>query len=152
MTTETAKHENKNVVKIALIAGLAVSVFILGWFFLMSPSDEAIERDDHRFTIRSSLWRQEWKNMSVVMGQAKLDKIENPDGTISLKMTNIDPKGAFAALGLEEEDLVTSINNNPIYDMQEVLSMMGTINVNQTIELGVKRGEDEEVFVYKIIK
>jgi C-terminal processing protease CtpA/Prc len=151
MTKEADQEKKPLPLKIILIAGGGVLLVVLSWF-LFGNNPSGIERDDHRFTISASQWPQDWKNISHVLTQAKIEKIENPDGTLSLRVLNVEPKGAFAALGIEEEDIIISINNRPIYDIQDVLKMIGGVNKNQTIELGLKRGEQEEVLIYKIIQ
>ncbi len=151
MTTETDRKIQLPRRKITLVVSSLLLAGILFWFF-RGPAHNAIEQDDHRFTIRESQWPKDWKNMTVVLTQARAEKIENPDGTLSLKITNIDPQGVFAALGIKEEDIISSINNRPIYNMQEVLSMLAAVSKNQTIELGLKRADQDEVLVYKIIQ
>jgi hypothetical protein len=151
MTTDATQKTKLPHHKIALIAGALVLAVGLLWFF-RGPTHNAIERDDHLFTIRGSQWPKDWKDMAKVLTHAKAEKIENPDGTQSFRITNIDTQGVFAALGIEEEDIIISINNRPIYDIQEVMSMLGSVSKDQTIELGLKRADQDEVLVYKIIQ
>jgi len=92
------------------------------------------------------------KYISSILTQAKAIKIQNPDVTVSFKLTEMDPEGLFSYLGLQDQDIITSINGRPIYDMNEVMGLFGKIKNLDKLQLGVKREGSESVLDYNIKK
>lgn len=71
---------------------------------------------------------------------------------MSFKLTEMDPEGLFSYLGLQDQDIITSINGRPIYDMNEVMGLFGRIKNLDKLQLGVKREGTDSVLDYNIKK
>lgn len=111
-----------------------------------------IENVGNKFNISKSFLDDKMKDISSILTQAKAIKIQNPDGTMSFKLTEMDPEGLFSYLGLQDQDIITSINGRPIYDMNEVMGLFGKIKNLDKLQLGLKREGSESVLDYNIKK
>lgn len=111
-----------------------------------------IDNDGNKFKISKTLLDEKLKDIANILTQARALKIQNPDGSISFKMTEMDPSGLFPYLGLQDQDIITSINGNPIYDMNEVMSLFARIKNLDKLQLGIKREGSDSVLDYSIKK
>lgn len=102
-----------------------------------------IINEGNNFEINRSFLKDKMKNISSLLTQAKGIPINNPDGTISFKVTQIDPGGVFAYLGQQEGDIITQINGEPIKDLNEVMTLFGTITNVSNLSLTLKRNGEE---------
>ena len=123
---------------------------------IMSPSQanafkqqqkmKGIENQGNKYVIAKDLLDEKLKDISVVLTQAKAIKIQQPDGTLAFKITEIDPGGIFSFLGIQNDDIITSINGKPISDLNEVMALFGKIKNVDQLQLGVRRdGEDTQM-------
>lgn len=129
---------------------------------VMSPSQSrefkankkmsGIENNGNKFAISKTLLDDKLKDIAAVLTQAKAVKIQNPDGSLSFKMTELDPQGIFPYLGIQDQDIITSINGKPIYDMNEVMLLFGRIKGLDNLSLGIKREGSDSVQEYSIKK
>jgi type II secretory pathway component PulC len=92
------------------------------------------------------------KDIASILTQARAVKIQNPDGTLAFKMTEMDPQGIFPYLGLQDQDIITSINGKPIYDLNEVMGLFARIKNMDKLQLGIKREGSESMLDYNIKK
>jgi type II secretory pathway component PulC len=111
-----------------------------------------IENNGNKFAISKNLLDEKLKDIGAVLTQAKAVKIQNPDGSLSFKMTELDPQGIFPYLGIQDQDIITSINGKPIYDMNEVMLLFGRIKGLDNLSLGIKRDGSDSVQEYNIKK
>ncbi len=111
-----------------------------------------IENVGNKFNISKKLLDEKMKDIAAILTQARAIKIQNPDGTMAFKLTEIDPEGIFPYIGLQNEDIITSINGKPIYDMNEVMSLFARIKNLDKLQLGVKRDGAESNLDYNIQK
>jgi type II secretory pathway component PulC len=111
-----------------------------------------IENVGNKFTIQKQLLDEKHKDIASVLTQARAIKIQNPDGTLSFKMTELDPQGIFGYLGIQDQDIITSINGKPIYDMNEIMNLFARIKGLDNLSLGIKREGSESVQEYSIKK
>jgi type II secretory pathway component PulC len=111
-----------------------------------------IENVGNKFNISKDLLNQKMKDIASILTQARALKMQNPDGTLSFKMTEIDPEGIFPYLGIQDGDIITSINGKPIYDINEVMSLFGKIKNLDNLSLGVKREGSDSNLEYSIKK
>lgn len=129
---------------------------------VMSPSQSrdfkankkmpGIENVGNKFIISKTLIDEKMKDIASILTQARAIKIQNPDGTISFKLTEMDPAGIFPYLGLQDQDIITSINGKPIYDMNEVMGLFARIKNLDALQLGVKREGSDSMQEYSIKK
>lgn len=111
-----------------------------------------IENVGNKFNISKTLLDEKMKDLAAILTQAKAIKIQNPDGTLSFKLTEMDPEGIFPYLGLQDQDIITSINGKPISDLNEVMSLFGRIKNLDNLQLGIKREGASSVQEYSIKK
>ncbi len=111
-----------------------------------------IENAGNKFTITKTLLDEKLKDIGSILTQARAVKIQNPDGTLAFKMTEMDPQGIFPYLGLQDQDIITSINGKPIYDLNEVMGLFARIKNMDKLQLGVKREGSESMLDYNIKK
>ncbi len=120
--------------------------------FKASKKLPGIENVGNKFMISKTLIDEKMKDIAAILTQARAIKIQNPDGTISFKLTEMDPAGIFPYLGLQDQDIITSINGKPIYDMNEVMGLFARIKNLDALQLGVKREGSDSVQEYSIKK
>lgn len=120
--------------------------------FLANKKMPGIENVGNKFNISKTLLDEKLKDIASILTQARAVKIQNPDGSLSFKMTEIDPAGLFPYLGIQEGDIITSINGKPIYDLNEVMGLFGRIKGLDNLSLGVKRDGSDSNQEYSIKK
>jgi type II secretory pathway component PulC len=114
--------------------------------FKQQQKMKGIENQGNKYVIAKDLLDEKLKDISVVLTQAKAIKIQQPDGTLAFKITEIDPGGIFSYLGIQNDDIITSINGKPISDLNEVMALFGKIKNVDQLQLGVRRdGEDTQM-------
>lgn len=113
---------------------------------------KGIENSGNKFVISKALLDDKMKDISAILTQARAIKIQNPDGTMAFKLTEMDPQGIFPYLGLQNDDIITSINGKPIYDMNEVMGLFAKIKNLDKLQLGVKREGNDSNLDYNIKK
>jgi type II secretory pathway component PulC len=120
--------------------------------FLQSKRLPGIENLGNKFKISKTLLDDKLKDISNILSQARAIKIQNPDGSLSFKLTELDPEGIFPYLGLQDQDIITSINGKPIYDMNEVMALFGRIKNLENLSLGIRREGSDSLQEYSINK
>ena len=113
---------------------------------------KGIENDGNKFVISKALLDEKLKDISAILTQARAIKIQNPDGTMAFKMTEMDPEGIFSYLGIQDQDIITSINGKPIADLNEIMGLFGRIKNLDALQLGVRREGAESNLEYSIKK
>jgi type II secretion system protein C len=120
--------------------------------FLKNKKISGIDNQGNKFNISKNLLDDKLKDIASILTQARAIKIQNNDGSLSFKLTEIDPEGIFPYLGLQDEDIITSINGKPIYDMNEVMTLFGKIKTLDNLSLGVRREGSDSIQEYSIKK
>jgi type II secretion system protein C len=120
--------------------------------YTLTKKMPGIENAGNKFTISKTLLDEKMKDIASILTQARAVKIQNPDGTLAFKMTEMDPQGIFPYLGLQDQDIITSINGKPIYDLNEVMGLFARIKNLDKLQLGVRREGSESVLDYNIKK
>jgi type II secretory pathway component PulC len=120
--------------------------------YLRNRKMPGIENVGNKFIISQSLLNEKMKDIGSILTQARALRIQNPDGSLSFKMTEMDPEGLFPYLGLQDQDIITSINGKPIYDMNEVMQLFARIQNLESLQLGIKREGTDSVQEYSIKK
>jgi len=120
--------------------------------YVANKKISGIENVGNKFTISKALLDEKIKDLASILTQARAVKIQNPDGSLSFKMTEMDPEGIFPYLGLQDQDIITSINGKPINDLNEVMSLFGRIKNLDNLQLGIKREGATSVQEYSIKK
>lgn len=111
-----------------------------------------IDNVGNKFTISKVLLDEKLKDLSKILTQARAVQINNPDGSLAFKMTELDPTGIFPYLGVQDGDIITAINGKPIYNMNEVMLLFGRIKGLEKLSLGIKREGTDTTQDYSIKK
>ncbi len=90
------------------------------------------------------------KNINKVLTEAKAIKIDNGDGSLSFKMTQIVPGSIYTELGFQNGDIVKSINGEKIKSLNEIFNLFGNIRNMKDLELNISRNGQDSNFQYKI--
>jgi len=120
--------------------------------FKQQQKMKGIENQGNKYVIAKDLLDEKLKDISLVLTQAKAIKIQQPDGTLAFKITEIDPGGIFSFLGIQNDDIITSINGKPNSDLNEVMALFGRIKNVDQLQLGVRRDGEETQMDYQIKK
>lgn len=111
---------------------------------------KGIKNDGNDFTVERSVLKEKLQDMSTLLTQARAIQINNPDGTISFKIVEVQPDGIFASLGVGDGDIINSINGEPIQNLNQIMTLFGTIANLNSLKLGMSRGGEEVQQSYTI--
>jgi type II secretion system protein C len=120
--------------------------------FKANKKMSGIDNVGNKFVISKVLLDEKMKDIAAILTQARAIKIQNPDGSLAFKLTEMDPAGIFPYLGLQDQDIITSINGKAIYDINEVMGLFGRIKNLDNLQLGVKREGSDSLQEYSIKK
>lgn len=110
---------------------------------------KGIENEGNSFVIDKNLISEKMSNIQDILTQARGIQITNPDGTLSFKIVDIQPGGIFSFLGINNNDIITQINGQPISDLNMVMGLFGKITNLNKLNLTVKRNGTETPLDYK---
>lgn len=111
--------------------------------------DDRIRNEGDNFQIQSSVRDEMLSNINEVLTQARAVQIRNPDGSYSFKMTEIVPGSIYSQLGIQNEDIITGINGDPITNINELMSLFGRIRDIDNFEIQVQRQGSARSFRYE---
>ena len=111
---------------------------------------DGIQQDGNTFKVKRDFLKTKLADINTILTEAKGIPIKNPDGTISFKIVDVDPAGIFAYLGVQNGDIITSINGEPIKEINEVMSLFGKITSLNNLSLGFDRQGDNVTQNYNI--
>lgn len=114
------------------------------------PKIKGIENDGNNFKIEKSFLKSKMSNIGDLLTQARGIPMRNPDGTMAFKIVDIEPSGVFAYLGVQDGDVITQINGEPIQNLNQVMTIFGKVTNLSNLQLTVKRGGEEKVQNYSI--
>ncbi len=110
---------------------------------------DGIENEGNKFVIEKEFLKKKMSNIQDILTQARGIQINNPDGTISFKIVDVQPGGIFAYLGIQDNDIITQIDGQPINDLNAVMSLFGKISNIDKLGLSIKRDGVETPQEYK---
>ncbi|OFZ20914.1 MAG: hypothetical protein A2202_01780 [Bdellovibrionales bacterium RIFOXYA1_FULL_36_14] len=110
-----------------------------GQRLLDKNNESGIINQGNNFKIKKSYRDQQLVNLSQLLTQARAIPLNNPDGTISYKFTEIVPDSLYTKLGMQNGDIVHKINGSPIRSMNQVMSFFGQIKEMNHYELEITR-------------
>lgn len=123
-----------------------------GKAYRASKKMTGIENVGNKFQIKKTLLDDKMKDLQAILTQARGIPIQNSDGTMAFKVVEIDPGGIFPYLGIQDGDIITSINGKPIYSLNEVMNLFGRIRNLDQLSLGIKREGTDSTQDYSIQK
>jgi type II secretion system protein C len=110
---------------------------------LLDAAKTGISTDGNNFKIKKSFRDKAMSNMSKLITEVRAVQIKNPDGTLSFRMQEIVPDSIFTKLDLKDNDIVDSINGKKFTNMNEIMSLFGTIKDNDHFEISIRRNGAE---------
>jgi type II secretion system protein C len=109
------------------------------YYTATKDSKKGISNDGNNFKISRKVLKEKMKDISSILTQARAIKLQNPDGTMSFKITEIVPDSVFSNLGIQNDDIIVMINGKPISNMNQVMSLFGSIQTVDNLSIEVKR-------------
>lgn len=64
------------------------------------------------------------------------------DPPAALRISNVDPQGPAALVGLRRDDLVTHLNGQPIQNAQEALNRVAAMSPGSILDISARRGSE----------
>jgi type II secretion system protein C len=119
-------------------------------FVAESKEIKGILNTGNDFTICKKLLQDKLKDIGAIIRQAKAIKLSNPDGTMSFKIVDIEPGSIYSFLGIEDNDIIKSINGKPIQTLNEVMGMFTQIASVDSLNIGLDRDGTSVPRKYKI--
>lgn len=110
---------------------------------------DGIENEGNDFTIEKTFLQEKLKDINSILTQARGIQLTNPDGSMSFKIVEIQPGSVFSYLGIENNDVITEIGGKKISDLNQVMSLFGSLQNMDKLNLKVKRGGQEVPLNYK---
>jgi serine protease DegS len=65
------------------------------------------------------------------------------DPPAALRISNVDPHGPAALVGLRTDDLVTHLNGQPIVNAQEALNRVAAMAPGSILDIRARRGREQ---------
>lgn len=113
---------------------------------LFKSNNPNIKNVGNNFKIKRQFRDSMINNMSEVLTQAKAIQINNPDGSLAFKMTEVVPGSIYSQLNIQNDDIITSINGKKIENLNELMTLLGRIKEIDQFQIGRKRnGMDENL-------
>lgn len=112
---------------------------------------EGIRNDGNNFEINKAFMKTKLADLSSILTQAKAIPLNNPDGTLSFRIEEVDPGGVFAYLNIANGDVITKINGQSITSYNEVMGMMNQLSNLNAVNLTVLRNGIETPLQYNFV-
>lgn len=110
-----------------------------GQALINNSRNQGIVNEGNSFKINKTVRDQMLENISEVLTQARAVQIQNPDGTMAFKMTEIVAGSIYSQLNIQDGDIIEGINGAPITNLNEVMSMFGRIREIDNLSLTIRR-------------
>ncbi len=107
--------------------------------FKANKTVKGISNDGNNFKISRKFLQGKMKDISSILTQARAIRMTNPDGSMAFKITEIVPDSVFSNLGIQDNDIISTINGKKITDMNQVMSLFGKINTVDNLSMDVQR-------------
>jgi type II secretory pathway component PulC len=110
---------------------------------LLNQQRDGIKNAGDSYKIPSKVREEMLSNISEVLTQARAVQINNPDGSLSFKLTEIVPNSIYSKLDIQNDDVIKTINGKKITNINEVMTLFGNIRQIDQFELGILRNGAE---------
>ncbi len=111
---------------------------------------KGIDTDGENFTIEKDYLAEKLKDVSALLSQAKGIKINNPDGSLSFKIVEIEAGSVYDALGIQNNDIIQQIDGESIQQLNTVLNTFGNAANLKNLSLTIVRNGEVINRAYKI--
>ncbi len=113
--------------------------------------NDGIKNDGNTFEINKAFMKSKLSDLSSILTQARAIPLNNPDGTLSFRIEEVDPGGVFALLNINNGDVITRINGQPITSYNEVMGMMNQLQNLSAVNLTLLRNGTETALQYNFV-
>ncbi len=110
-----------------------------GKALMAQHSMDGITNVGNHFEISKQKRDELLNDLGSILTQARGIPIQNSDGSMSFKITDVVPGGLIAHWNIQDEDMITSINGKPIQNMAELMDMFSRIKDIDKLVLGISR-------------
>lgn len=110
---------------------------------LLNQQKDGIKNAGDSYKIPGKVREEMLSNISEVLTQARAVQINNPDGSLSFKLTEIVPDSIYSKLDIQNDDVIKTINGKKITNINEVMTLFGNIRQIDHFELGIMRNGAE---------
>lgn len=117
---------------------------------LSESEKKFIVNEGNTFKIKQKFLTEKLKNIQGILNDAYSTKIDNADGSQSYKISNIAPSSIYAYLGIQNNDIITSVDGKKIKSMTDILSFFSKIKTIKNIQLSIERNGRVEDLKYII--
>lgn len=101
---------------------------------------QGIDRQGNDFTLKRSIIQEKLKDISSILTQARAVPLNNPDGTMSFRIVEIEPGSIYSHLDIQNGDSISKINGRPIKNLNQVMGLFGKLKSNlSSLKLTVVR-------------
>ena len=113
-----------------------------------AQGEEGIVNVGNSFRIRGAVRDEILSNISEVLTQARAVQIQNPDGTLSFRMTEIVPDSIYSKLNIQEGDVISSINGRQFTNLGDVMGLFPQINETTGFRVTLERDGEPQTMEY----
>lgn len=139
---ENEKAKNKKKPKYKVVSARK------GKKLLTKKVNDSIENTGNKFKIKKSYRAKMLSDMGSLLTQARAVRIDNSDGTMCFKMTEVVAGSLYTQLDIQNEDIVCGINGKKIRSLNELMSLFSKMNEIDHFELSRKRNGEETNIEY----
>lgn len=111
---------------------------------------KGIDTDGTNFSIKKEYLQEKLKDINSLITQAKGIKINNPDGSLSFKIVEIEPGSVYDSLGIQNNDIIKQIDGESIQTLNRVMSTVGNAANLKNMSLTIIRNGEVINRAYKI--
>lgn len=104
----------------------------------------------NHFQISRSEVDKNLSNLNKILTQARAVPNFNNGVPNGYKLFQIVPGSIYSQLGLQEGDVITGLNSEPVNDPGKAFEMLNELKTNNHLELTVQRGGQSSTMVYDI--
>lgn len=119
-----------------------------------APQSDSLveERGRFNFSVRRTDIENLTQNLSALLQQARMEPVFSPDGigVEGFRFVNIQAGSVYEKLGFKVNDMIRSVNDEPVNSPTKAMEMYNTLKTSNTVRLGVERDGREERFNYSI--
>ena len=112
---------------------------------------QGIKNDGNNFEINKAFMKSKLGDLNSILTQARAIPLNNPDGTLSFRIEEVDPGGVFSLLGINNGDVITRINGQAITSYNEVMGMMNQLSNLSAVNITVLRSGTETPMQYNFV-
>lgn len=109
-----------------------------------------IKKEGNTFQVSRAFLTEKLSDLNSILTQARAIPMNNPDGTMSFRIEEVEPGSIFSTLDIASGDVISKINGRPITNLNEVMTMMNQLKTVSSLNLSVLRGGAETTLQYNI--